>query len=621
MTNISYFPVSLALTGALFCVCVSPLNFVSPLFGADSSIIAPQQSSEAVPQHIDRSPVDLALSDDGRWIVTANQSSNSISLVDVQKRQVVSEVVCGEHPADIEFLPQSERFLVTAGWSGTVEEFAIDSGRLKPVATVKVGYEPHGIAIAPDGSKAYVSLMATAEVVEIDLKELAVTRHFGVGSWPKYLTLSKDGKRLAIGNGGDGSIQVLDVESGEELYDEPLANGTNLGQMRTSADGKYAYFTWMVYRTNPISIDNIQRGWVLASRIGRVRLDGPAYREAISLDVPRKAVSDPHDLVISEDGNRMVASASGTHELLVYRLPDLPFIGAGGPGDLIERELEHDRDRFDRIEVGGRPLGLRFDDDNRTVYVANYLKNSVQFVDVNSKAIVAEIDLGGAQQKTLARLGMEIFYDGQVSLDQWYSCHTCHQDGGVNARPMDTMNDGTKGTLKSVLPLYNLTRTAPWTWHGWQTDLTAAMEKSVVSTMQGEPPSDEDKAALIAFLDTLELPPNPFVLADGKRSEAAERGRQIFQSEKAACADCHHGPLYTDGEIHDIGLWGTTDHYRGYNTPSLVGVYRRVRLLHNGAGRSLEQTLTGRHSPEKINGTAELTENELADLIEFLKTL
>ena len=118
---------------------------------------------------------------------------------------------------------------------------------------------------------------------------------------------------------------VLDAETGEEIYYEPLANGINLGQMLTSKDGTYAYFPWMVYRTNPITAGNIRRGWVLASRIGRVRLDGPSYREAISLDVPGKAVADPHGLVVSEDEQTIVTSASGTHELLIYRFLALPL--------------------------------------------------------------------------------------------------------------------------------------------------------------------------------------------------------------------------------------------------------------------------------------------------------
>ena len=418
-----------------------------------------------------------------------------------------------------------------------------------------------------------------------------------------------------------GDIAVVDIETGETLYEEPLANGLNLGHMVTSADGQHAYFTWMVYRTNPINVGNIRRGWILASRIGRVRLDGPAYREAISLDVPRLAVADPHGLVISQDGERLIASASGTHELLVYRLPDLPMVSAGGPGDLIDRRLQYDKDRFYRIEVGGRPMGMQMI-DNSTVYVANYLRNSVQVIDITKSKVVNEIPLGGgAKPETLARLGVHIFYDGQRSLDQWYSCHSCHQNGGVNSRPMDTMNDGTEMTLKTVLPLYNVTKTSPWTWHGWQEDLDEAMHKSITSTMQGSAPDQKSKNALIAYLKSLQEPPNPFRDADGKLSDAAQRGKAIFYSAKAACADCHNGENFTDGKVHDVGLGKPEDAYEGYNTPTLRGLYRKVRWLHNGRAKTLDRVINDLHSPEKVAGSGTFSEQESADLIAFLRSL
>lgn len=598
--------------------------FAVPSLGAENGLGAENSNSpqlETLGGKVDRSPVDLAISPDQHWIVTANQTSDSVSLVHVAGQRVVDEIACGSRPVDIEFLPDGDRFLVTTQWSGTVEAFEIENDRLRKIASIDVGYDPHGVAIAPDGDKAYVGLVASGQVAEIDLQRFQVARLFDAGQWPRYMTLTHDGKRLAVGNGGDGNIMVINTESGEELYTQRLANGTNLGQMRTSADGKYAYFTWMVYRTNPINVGNIRRGWILASRIGRVRLDEPAYREALSLDVPGQAVSDPHDLVISDDERTLIASASGTHELLVYRLPDLPFVAQGGPGDLIDRGLQRDRERFNRITVGGRPMGLRIAHDNRTVFVANYLRNCVQVVDLESKQVAAEIELGSAEEKTLARKGMEIFYDGQRSLDQWYSCHSCHQDGGVNARPMDTMNDGTEDTLKTVLTLYDVTKTFPWTWHGWQQNLSDAMHKSITSTMQGKPPSSADKKALIAFLGTLKSPPNPFRNADGSLSEAAQRGKKIFFGRKAACADCHNGPYYSDGKIHDVGLGRESDHYHGYNTPPLIGVYRKVRFLHSGRARDLQRVVNDLHSPEKVNGEGGLTEQESADLIEFLKSL
>jgi cytochrome c peroxidase len=139
--------------------------------------------------------------------------------------------------------------------------------------------------------------------------------------------------------------------------------------------------------------------------------------------------------------------------------------------------------------------------------------------------------------------------------------------------------------------------------------------------MLGPEPSDADVAALGAFVKTLEPPPNPFRENDGSLTEAAIRGEAIFHSEKAGCASCHSGPYFTDGQVHDVGLGAPGDRYKGFNTPSLLAVYRKTLLLHDGRAESLEQVLTGPHAPHKVAGQGELTDHELADLIAYLKSL
>jgi YVTN family beta-propeller protein len=568
----------------------------------------------------DRSPVDVILTPDGKWLLTANQTAGTVSLLDRARGEVVAEVPCGDKPAALALTPDGSRVLVSATWSGDLTVLGLKDGKLTPEAKVKLGFEPRGVVVAPDGKRAFVALTTAHQIAVVELDKRAVVQKIDVGRWPRYLALSPDGKRLAVGANGDGGVSVVDVAAGKRLFQEEFA-GINLGQMQTSADGQYVYFPWMVYRSNPITTGNIQLGWVLASRIARVALDKAARREAISLDPRGRAIADPHGLALSPDEKTLVCAASGTHELLVYRLPGLPFQDYGGPGDHIDPNLLKDTERFFRIELGGRPMMVRYDPDGKHVYVANYLLNAVQVVDVPGRRIERTLSLGGPKEPTQARKGEAVFYDARRSLDQWYSCHTCHYEGHVNSVTMDTKNDGRFGNYKTVLSLRNVTRTGPWFWHGWEKDLDDGLRKSMVETMLGKQPSAEDVTALTAYLDTLTTPPNPNRTADGGMSEVAQRGEVVFKGEKAGCVRCHSGPYFTDGKIHDVGSGDRGDVYKGYNPPSLLGVYDRTLLMHDGRAKSLLQMLKGPHSPAKVTNKGDLTDRELADLIEYLKAL
>ncbi len=586
-------------------------------FGAELKTIAGSETRQE-PQ-LDRSPVDLVLTPDEKWLLTANQTSDSVSLVRLSDGSIVREIACGKHPAAIALTPDGRRALVSATYSGQLRVLAIDGERLRAAGSITLGFEPRGLAVAPDGKLAYVALTAANEVAVVDLDCLEVKERIAVGHWPRYLALTRDGSKLAVGASGDGGISVVDVPTRTKLYDSKFV-GLNIGHLQSSDDGKYVYFPWMVYADRPITPGNIREGWVLGNRVARVRLDGPARREALALDPRGRAVADPHGIALSPDEQWLVISAGGTHELVVFRLSDLPLRG-DGPGDHLKPEIARDNERFFRIPLGGRPLGLRFDRAGQRVFVANYLANAVQIVNLADRRVERTIVLGGPAGPSLARRGEAIFYDALRSADGWYSCHSCHYEGDTNAVTMDTKNDGSFGTYKMVLSLRNSRHTGPWFWHGRENDFHAALRKSLTDTMQGPAPSDDDVAALAAFLEAMPSPANSHRQADGDLSAEALRGKKVFDGAEAGCAACHRGPYFTDGETHDVGLGSERDVYRGFNTPSLLGIGNRVRYLHHGRAESLEDLLTDLHSPAKVSGTRELTAQERADLIAYLRSL
>lgn len=568
---------------------------------------------------VDSSPVDLVLTTDESRAVIANQTANSISLIDLTSGKVLSEAPCGERPSNVALTPDGRQVLATATYSGELIIYDLADDRLKQSGSVNLSFEPRGVAVSPDGKLAYVVLTTGPAIAVVDIERRQVLERIAVSRWPRSLALSPDGKRLAVGCSGDGGVAIVDAVERKQLFCEDFG-GLNFGQMQVNAAGTHVYFPWLIYRQNPITQVNIRRGWVIASRIARVPLDRKARREAIALDPEGRAVGDPYGLAISPDEQTLVVSASGTHELLVYKLPGLPLQDYGGPGDHIDPKLLKDRERFDRIPLGGRPMALRYSKHGDQVYVANYLLNAIQVVDVPNRKVSRTIPLGSASSPSLARQGEAIFYDAGRSFDQWYSCHSCHYEGHSNAVTMDTKNDGRFGNYKTVQSLRGSAETGPWFWHGNVADFDAALKQSLSDTMLGKPPTDDDVKALAAYIRTLKWPPNPNNQSDEQKAAVA-RGEVVYKSEKAACARCHPGPNFTDGRKHDVGLGAKGDMFPSYNPPSLRGVFDRILLLHDGQAKTLEEVLRGPHNPARVTGAGELTDAELKDLLAYLRSL
>lgn len=576
-----------------------------------------------------RSPIALAISADGTRLLTANQTSGTVSLVDPAAGMVLDEIDTGDRPAGVALSEDKSLGVVTHWYGHDLAILTLDEDRLALVGRVEVGPEPRGVVVSPDGGTAYVAVGASDEVVRVDLEAREVTGRLKVGREPRGLSLSTDGDRLLVGNARSGDLTWIATDRWEverTLTLEP--DSTNLRQLAIGPDGQ-GYVAYMRNRGFATTANNIDLGWVLGQRVGRVDLAGDAVFSTLSLDPKGVAAADVHGLALDGSGSVLAVSSGGTHEVFLIRLDgrQLPW-RRNGSRDLMTPDLVADAERFRRVEVGGRPTELAFSPDGRMLYVANYLADSIQVLDVADGRLVRSIDLGGPAELSMERQGEILFHDAMRSSNQWYSCNTCHSDGHTNGEDYDTLNDGWQDlstahtqSRKKAPTLRRVAQTGPWTWHGWQTNLEDAMIESFTKSMQGDAPTSEEVTALIAYLATLDYPRNPNLNPDGSMSEAAARGEVVFRSAKAGCATCHGGPEFTDGKIHDVGLNERRDVYRGHNPPSLVGLYDKGPYLHDGRAETLREVLTDEHSPELLVGSEGLTDQELDDLIAYLESL
>lgn len=571
------------------------------------------QSGSQTVSGVDRSPMDFALSPDGRIALTANAGADTVSLVEVNAGRVIAEAKVGKRPFAVALSKDEKLAVVTNQFSDSISILSVSANNLRLEDTLTVGDEPRGVAISADQKFAYVAVSGEDEVVVIDLRARKIIKRVEVGEEPWHLGLSPDGKRLAVGGAKSQDLTILNSATLSEEYVVKL-RGHNVRHIAFSPDSQWAYVLNIAERGRPVTKENIDQGWIVGNRLSRVSLTEAGPREAISLDPQGKAVGDVDGVSASPDGKILAVTAAGTHEALIYHLP-LPFVAYGGPGDHIDPDLLKDTSRFKRIPVGGRPLGVRFLPDGKSVMVANYLSNSLQIIDIESARITRTIPLGSAETISLARKGEAIFQDATRSFHEWFSCNTCHTEGNTNGANFDTFNDGSYGTPKKTLSLRGVVKTGPWTWHGHQKSLRQLVHDSSIKSMQGEEPTEAELDAVMAYLQTVDFKPKAKV----ETTAGLKRGEAIFNSK--GCNACHAAPYYTTPAVYKVGLESPDDAFVGFNPPPLLGVGARSPYLHNGEARTLEKVLTEFHRPSLLTGKPDCTPTELKDLVEFLRSL
>jgi cytochrome c peroxidase len=228
----------------------------------------------------------------------------------------------------------------------------------------------------------------------------------------------------------------------------------------------------------------------------------------------------------------------------------------------------------------------------------------------------------GAPAAALVAKGRELFNDTKLSADGKWSCATCHPEGGHTDNKtyvgLNVVKDGDPAG-RSTPTMWGAGKRKTFSWAGTAPSLRANIRGIIVNRMKGAEPSAETLDALIAYVTSLDYPPNPNLKPDGTPSDAApaaaKRGYQLFIT-KAGCKACHLAPNYDKQGVEDIDSGGN------FKIPSLRVVSRTAPYFHDGRYATLEQSVRAMWQYMQKAGTTEkLTDAELNDLVEFMKIL
>jgi len=599
----------------------------------------PAQPQDPPPVKRFRGPVAPVLVDGDKLLLAANRRAGTISVADAETRALKTEVPLGKRLSGLVALPDDKWLLATDEEAHELILIQRAGERLEATARLPVPEYPVSIEVGRDGKRCFVASLWSRQLTIVDLKfgagenasaRLALSKSIPLPFAPRKQLLVDRGKRLIVADAFGGKLAVIDLAEVkiETLHELPAHNIRGLA---LNAEGNRLLLAHQVLNSLArTTIDDVHWGMLMGNVVRSLELNnvldpsGDVLKGSLAhpLGEAGHAAADPAAIaVVGRD--HTPGSVDANHGELAVAMS-----GVGELGLFSEDKLD-----FRRVPLGGRPTELVVSRDGRRVYVADELEDSISIVDVKKGERIGHISLP-QPELTPAERGERLFYDGRLSHDGWMSCHSCHTDGHSNGLVNDNLGDGSFGAPKRVLSLLGVGRTAPWAWNGEIDQLEAQIKKSVTTTMRGKPPSDEQVQALAAFLRTLTPAPpaQPENFDDdapggGDRSErrvsraergppaaAIERGRSIFAARR--CDRCHTPPEYTSADVYDVGLKDEAGNTK-FNPPSLRGVSQRDRLFHDNRAGSLEEVL----SKYEHQIGADLSQQELADLVTFLKSL
>ena len=307
----------------------------------------------------------------------------------------------------------------------------IDAASNKVVGEIKGIEAPHGLAVAPDGSRIYVSEQADKTLVVIDGKTLQVTKRIQLSGNPNLVDISSDGRWLYVAialtyddysefpqikANPSGGVDVIDSMSLEKVKTIAIRGGIH--DLNVTPDGKYVLagssrgarppanlmnvidvktneITWKLVLSpapSPMAISSNPDGstkWIFAQNgtlNGFAVLDFATQAKINEIKLPdipadkqnkHGGPSVSHGIMLTADQKTLLVNSRLNSALYAYSVPDLKLLGG--------------------VELGGKGAGwLVISPDDKTAYVANEHTNNVSVVDIKTMKETALIPVGFA---------------------------------------------------------------------------------------------------------------------------------------------------------------------------------------------------------------------------------
>jgi YVTN family beta-propeller protein len=309
-------------------------------------------------------------------IVQTNSAGDSVSLIDPVSNTVVGEIKGIEVNHGAAVAPDGSKFYITNEAESTLD--VADAKTLTVTKHIPLTNHPNNVAVSKDGKRVYVAIVAGAGAVDvIDTTTLTRVKSIRTEGGIHNTYVTPDGKFVVAGSIPGKKINVIDQKTEEIVWTMPTADGVRPMAFDTNPDGS----------TKRIFVQ-------LSNFNGFLTVDFATHKVVDTIKLPELPAAEKvteglqgspaHGLAVTSEGKTLAVLSKMNTRVYFYSLPDLKMLGES--------------------KVGHHPDWLTFTPDGKRVYVANAGSNSVSVVDVATRKELMQIPVGQVPKRNITAI-------------------------------------------------------------------------------------------------------------------------------------------------------------------------------------------------------------------------
>ncbi|MFJ9951697.1 beta-propeller fold lactonase family protein [Kitasatospora sp. NPDC091207] len=260
---------------------------------------------------------------------------------------VTSTVAVAPYPAGVALAPDGSRAYVTSQSSGTVTVLDAATGAVS--GTFTAGSGSYAAAWAPDGRHAYLTHHLDGTVSVLDTASDTVTATVPVGAEPFGVAVAPDGAHVYVSSAGANTVSVLDTASNTVTATVPV--GAEPHGVAVSPDGTHVY----VAASGAQAVDVIDTA-----------------SNTVSADVP--VGHGVFGVALSSDGARLWTANGGDDTVSVLDTAGNTVVGT--------------------VAVGANPFSVALSPDGKSAYASNYTDGTLSVIATADRTVTATVPVG-----------------------------------------------------------------------------------------------------------------------------------------------------------------------------------------------------------------------------------